>query len=242
MAARFPIEYPSPPDAPPLVPPTNPKGLLDEWRIAVQIGRLVSRLPRLADAPRGDGAPALLVPGWKAPEWTMSPLRTYLRLLGHDARHWGLGTNTGDPEPDTEALLPRVEALAEATGRRVALIGWSLGGVIAREVARELPDAVSAVVTYGTPLVGGPSYTLAARAWGRDECARIAAMAEESDRTNPIQVPVTSIFTRRDAVVAWGACIDRTTPGAAHVEVASTHVSLGVDPDVLRSVAERLAA
>ena len=119
----------------------------------------------------------------------------------------------------------------------MALVGWSLGGVIAREVARLVPHAVAHVVTYGTPAVGGPTYTLGAAEWGADVCARDAASAAHRDATDPIRVPVTAVFSRRDRVVAWPACIDRTSHRVLHVEVRSSHAGMGIDPRVWATAA-----
>ena len=178
-----------PPQAPDPVAPTNAAGLAEEWRTLLLPAHLLARAPRLARVPRGDGGPVIDIPGWKAPEASMAPLRAYLRAVGHDAHGWGLGVNTGHPERDTEILADQVAARHEQTGRKVALVGWSLGGVIARETARTLPHAVSRVITYGTPAIGGPTYTLGARAFGRSESDRIRSMITELDRQNPIQGP-----------------------------------------------------
>lgn len=172
----------------------------------------------------------------------MAPIRRYLRWLGHDARTWGLGTNMGDPQRDAELMAASVSRLAEEAGRPVALVGWSLGGVIAREVARRDPHVVSQVITYGTPVVGGPNHTVAARTYEPAERDRVERLIEEVNAADPIRVPVTTIFTRRDGVVSWPACIDRTTPGVRHVEVRSTHIGLGIDPDVWWVVAGALGA
>jgi len=201
------------------------------------------RLPlaarRLARLPRSDGHVVIDIPGWKAPEAAGAPLRGFLRALGHDARGWGLGVNTGTPERDAELLAETVTRTAAEHGP-VSLVGWSLGGVIAREVARVHPDAVRRVVTYGTPVIGGPTHTLGARSFGAAECARITALADQLDRERPIVVPLTAIFTRRDGVVAWQACIDHHSPDVEHVEVFSTHLGMGLDPDVWEVVARRL--
>jgi fermentation-respiration switch protein FrsA (DUF1100 family) len=202
--------------------------------------RLPGATPRLAAVPRGDGHVVIDIPGWRAPEASGALLRRYLRALGYDARPWGLGVNTGHPQRDAAILGPTVVGLAAEHGP-VSLVGWSLGGVIAREVAREHPHAVRRVVTYGTPVVGGPTYTVGADAYGAEESARIAGLIDERDRTRPLTVPVTSIYTRRDGVVAWQACLDHVTPQVEHVEVASTHLGLGVDPDVWEVVGRRLA-
>lgn len=212
---------------------------------AVELGGLAGalRLPvaarRLAGVPRGDGHVVIDLPGWKAPEASGAPLRHYLRALGYDARPWGLGVNTGDPERDAAILGDTVTRLADQHGP-VSLVGWSLGGVVAREVAREHPEAVRRLITYGTPVIGGPTFTAGA-AYGPEECARITDLTEELDRTRPITVPVTTIYTRRDGIVAWSACLDRASRHVEHVEVSSTHLGLGVDPDVWEVVATRLA-
>jgi pimeloyl-ACP methyl ester carboxylesterase len=136
-----------------------------------------------------------------------------------------------------------VEKLATREGRPVRLVGWSLGGYLAREAARDLPHRVDRVVTLGSPVIGGPRYTTTAgfyRAKGTsfdDIDARIA----ERER-NPIQVPITAVYSKSDGVVDWRACIDRTSPHVEHVRVRSSHVGLGFSPEVLRVVATHLAA
>jgi hypothetical protein len=235
------IEHPGPPAAPDRLTPPTRRALGDEWRAGIQLPRLIARTPRLALAPRGDGGPVVLVPGWRAPEASMAPLRSYLRFLGHDAVHWGFGTNHGDPARDGERLAGRVRDLAAEHQRPVALVGGSLGGTVSRECARDTPGSVRHVVTYGTPAIGGPAYTIAASGYEPGTAEGIARRVEELDRDRPITVPMTVIFTRRDGIVSWGACIDRTSPQARHVEVRSTHLSLGVDPDVWLTVARALA-
>jgi hypothetical protein len=122
----------------------------------------------------------------------------------------------------------------------MALVGWSLGGVVAREVARAIPERVSCVVTFGSPVVGGPTHTIAAATYGDAECRRVTELGRQLDADDPIGVPITAIFTRRDRVVDWRACVDHASPRVTHVEVGSTHMSLGIDPDVWWAVAEAL--
>jgi pimeloyl-ACP methyl ester carboxylesterase len=233
-------EYAEPPPAPaPSGPPR--RGLRGEWRVGLEVARLVAATPTLGRAPRGEGAPAVLVPGWRAPPASMIPLRNYLRFLGHDARDWELGVNEGRPERDAPRLAEQVERIASVVGRPVTLVGWSLGGTIARETARQAPAAIAQVITYGTPVVGGPTHTIGARSYGPEESARISALIEELDAASPISVPITAIYTRRDGIVSWRACIDRTSPEVRHVEVSSTHISMGFDPDVWQVIADRLA-
>lgn len=233
--------YDSPPASGRPAGPPDRQTLAGEALAGLQVPRLLLAAPRLARVPRGDGSPVVDIPGWRAPESSMAPLRAYLRRLGYQARTWGLGTNMGDPQGDARRMAESIAALSERAGSPVALVGWSLGGVIAREVAREVPGSVSRVITYGTPIIGGPAHTVAARNYEPgfgDEVDRVVA---DLDADAPISVPITAIFTRRDGIVAWQACIDRASPDVEHIEVSSTHIGLGIDPDVWEIVARTLA-
>jgi len=203
---------------------------------------LLLRTPSLARLPRGGGAPVLVVPGFGAGDGSTALLRGYLALLGYRVRGWGLGRNRGN----VGALVPRVTALvttlAAEEGQRLRLVGWSLGGYLVREAARERPESVARIVTFGSPVVGGPKYTATADAYRRRGYNLDAIEAEVAARERvPINCPITAIYTRNDGVVAWQACIDRSSPQVEHVEVRSTHLGLGVDPEVFRIVADRLA-
>lgn len=219
--------------------PQAAPSLAGELRTGLQLARLARAAPWLLRAPRGHGEHVIDLPGWRAPEASNAPLRGYLRILGYESRSWGLGVNRGNPAADARALIARLRERPH--GERVGLVGWSLGGVVAREIARELPERVACVVTYGTPVVGGPTYTVAARVYGVQRSRRAEALAARLDAERPIAVPITAIFTRADGVVDWRACIDRSSPHARHVEVRSTHVGLGFDPDVWWTVAGALA-
>lgn len=225
------------PDEPLAAP--SPGSLFREVGIVREIPRLLLSSPRLAAAPRGAGDPVLLVPGIGSDDWATAPLRAYLRRLGHDARGWGLGRNHGDVEALVEDVAGVVTAWHEASGRPVNLVGWSLGGVVAREVARTHPDQVAQVISYGTPVVGGPVYTVMGSRYSPETIAHILGIVEEANRI-PIPVPLTSIFSRADAVVAWRASVDTRHSHTHHVEVRSTHTGLGLDPDVWLAVAHRL--
>jgi pimeloyl-ACP methyl ester carboxylesterase len=172
----------------------------------------------------------------------MEPLRRWLARRGFAARHWGFGVNGGQPEVDADRLARVVDARAAAIGRPIGLVGWSLGGVIAREVAREVPHAVSSVVTYGTPVIGGPTYTIAATAWPPEKRAYIARKIASMDERRPIARPIRAVFTRRDGIVAWPACLDRASTDVVHFEADSGHFGMGIDPDVWRLAADTLDA
>ena len=184
----------------------------------------------------------LVLPGYGAGDASTAVLRAYVRFLGYRPQGWGLGRNSGEV-PD---LLPRVaerlEALAREEGRAIGLIGWSLGGYLAREAARERPRAAQQVITLGSPVVGGPKYTAVAGAYRRRGVDLDAIEAEVAARNRqPFETPVTAVYSRSDGVVAWQACIDRHSTNVEHVEVETTHLGLGFSPKVFQTIAERLA-
>jgi esterase/lipase len=139
-------------------------------------------------------------------------------------------------------VLKRLISLSRRSGQPVGIVGWSLGGYLAREAARDRPDLVSQVITLGTPVIGGPKYTVVANAMRR-RGIDIDALVAEIELRNQILLttPVTAIYSRFDAVVAWEACIDRDCDNVEHVEVGTTHIGLGFSAEVYRIIAERLA-
>ena len=208
--------------------------------------RGVATLPTLAlpgHPPRGHGAPVRVLPGYMSGDWSTVAIRGYLRSLGYDARGWGLGTNKGDVRAYADEVIGLVESDYEEHGQTVRLIGWSLGGVISREVAREVPHMVRQVVTMGTPIVGGPKYTLSAKSYAAngfdlDEIEQIVTQRNEVT----IQVPVTAVYSRSDGVVAWQSCLDPNLDNdVRHIEVDAKHAEFGFRAGVLRGVARVLA-
>ena len=218
------------------------------WRLALEartmldVAELVLRSPVLARVPRGNGRPVTVLPGFGASDVSTMLLRRFLQRSGHTVHGWGLGTNHGH----VIDLMPQVIALVRDTSARsgpTALVGWSLGGVLAREAAREMPQLVRRVITMGTPVVGGPKYTQTSRTYrtrGGDVDGIERLMAERERR--PIPVPVTVIYSHNDGIVDWRACIDRHTPGVEHVRVRATHLGMGASAEVFDIVARRLAA
>ncbi|NQU38155.1 MAG: alpha/beta hydrolase, partial [Actinobacteria bacterium] len=125
--------------------------LTDHLRSASTFGCLLAAQPWLASAPRGTGEAVIVMPGLAANDISTAPLRGYLRGLGYDARGWGLGVNMGPTRKVLNGLYPLVEELAAHRGSKVALVGWSLGGIYARMIARTIPDSISQVITMGSP-------------------------------------------------------------------------------------------
>ncbi len=206
----------------------------------LQFPRLLLNAPNLVRAPRGNGEKVLVWPGFGAGNASTTVLRNYLSYLGYNARGWQLGRNNGDVLAMLEALSNRVREVAG--DEQVSLVGWSLGGYLAREVARDCPDQVRRVVTLGSPVVGGPKYTAVARYFdtGNESLDDIERLVDER-YDNPLTVPVTAIYSKLDGVVAWRACIDERSPNVEHVEVTSSHTGLGFSPDAFRILADRLA-
>lgn len=231
------------------LPPSGPRRgsipvrVLNESRALLELPRLVLHGPELARRPRGGGRPVVVYPGYGTSDATTAPLRAYLRGLGYDVHGWNLGRNRGDLHAVIHPVLEQVRSLGRAHAQPVSLVGWSLGGVIAREVAREHPELVGRVITFGTPVVGGPKYTAVAGIY-RDQGVDLDQLERDLsalDVERPIRVPVTAIYSAEDRIVAWQACLDRTSTAVEHVELRGTHTGLGINPDVYRVVADRLA-
>lgn len=225
----------------PVISPPAPTGLGNELWGILEFPRLLLRLPFLATQARGNGQPVLVLPGYGASDASTVVLRQYLRFLGWEACGWELGRNHGDVPALLPQVVARLEALADTHGQPVRLVGWSLGGYLAREAARERPHLACSVITLGSPVVGGPKYTVIAPAYRSRgiDLDELEATIDARNRT-PLPVPVTAVYSRHDAVVAWEACIDRWSASVEHVEVTASHFGLGFAPDVLAIVADRL--
>lgn len=223
--------------------PSSTLALL-EVRAPLEGLSLVAAWPWLARMPRGDGRPVVLAPGYGAGDASMFALFRYLRWLGYDVHHWGLGRNNGKVEKYVAELTERVRHLhSEREGAAVTLIGWSLGGVIMREIARENPELVREVITLGTPIVGGPKYTRVAKLFAGLENIDLDHLERHIHLRNlrPIKCPLTCIYSKSDGVVAWAASVDSYNAQARNVNVPSSHLGLAFNPFVWRVIARTLA-
>ncbi len=186
----------------------------------------------------------MVLPGYLAGDGSTLALRAYLTRRGHRVTGWELGRNFGNVRKLVPRIIEQVTQRYEQEGRPVHLVGWSLGGVIARETAREIPHAVAQVVTMGSPVVGGSKYTVVARS-SRRKGVDLDKVEQEIAKRNevPITVPVTALYTKRDGVVAWRACIDPNPENHVHhVEVRATHIALPWNAAVLERIAEQIDA
>ncbi len=225
---------------PSLKPPPR-SALLNEALTPLQFSLMLLQAPSLAMAPKGRGESVLVWPGFGAGNSSTAMLRSYLGFLGYRAKGWSLGNNDGDVLNMLDRL--KTDLLAKHESEPVCLVGWSLGGYLAREVARDCPNLVKHVVTLGSPVVGGPKYTAVASAFGQsgESIDEIERLVDERYKI-PLSVPVTAIYSKADGVVAWQACIDDRSPNVEHVEIFSSHTGLGFSPQAYRILADRLAS
>lgn len=222
--------------------------IMMEGLAVYELAAFYAATPLLRRMPRGDGHPVLVLPGFMAGDFSTKPLRSFLTDKGYDAHGWDQGRNLGLRDGVVEGMLEKLDEVHRRDGRKVSLVGWSLGGVFARELAKMENDKVRSVISLGSPHSGHPK---ASNAWRLYE-----AMAGHSVEEPPIEtrlhkappVPTTSIYTKNDGVVAWQTChqerpvCDVKASQTENIEVtASTHCGLGVNPSVLYVIADRLA-
>jgi pimeloyl-ACP methyl ester carboxylesterase len=199
---------------------------------------------RHAPLAQGDGHPVIVYPGLGAGAWSTSRLRESLNGAGFDARDWGFGQNTGPKGsiPDwLERLREGVALVRAETGRDVSLVGWSLGGIYAREIGRDAPELVRQVVTLGSPFAARPDATHAA--WLYRLLNRAQPESSYAARMKQVlPVPSTSIYSKSDGVGPWRGCIQPGGRLAENIEVGGvSHLGMGTNRKVLEIVADRLA-
>ena len=238
MSARAPTE---PPDERLLpLPPPDRWLMLAEGRAFTEYALGVAAAPLTLRWPRGDGHPVMTLPGLGGSDRSMRLMRRLLRSLGYFAHGWKQGLNRGRPEAE-DGLLTRVRSLYRRHGRPISLVGWSMGGLYAREVAKRAPEAVRQVITLAAPFTGHPfaSNALTAYRW----LSRRPAAIEPRWFTLrvPPPVPTTSIYSRSDGVVHWRCTLNAPHPRTENIRVEASHFGMGHNPLVLFAIADRLA-
>ena len=225
-------------------PPSRLLTLAEPGRAFGELASFYALRPLMSGLPRGDGHGVLVLPGFMASDYSTRPLRRLLSDLGYDATGWKLGRNVKVDNARIEAMMGCVDALFERTGRPISIVGWSLGGVFARELAKMAPEKVRLVISLGSPISDDRGHTNAARLFellnGKEpEPLRDGGFKGLGDAP---PVPTTSILTRTDGVVHWRGsvqCGDRED--CENIEVVASHCGLGVNPAVVYAVADRLA-
>ncbi len=245
--------------------------LLREARVLFEVATILGPLAtgRLRETSDSNGHPVIVVPGFGADDRYTAAMRRFLRSHGHNAQGWGMGKNLAGlnlphaverlsdtwpvEERDSyngEACVPylcdrfmeRVDDIYEQSGEPLTLVGWSLGGYVAREAARDRPDKVRHVITLGSPVIGGPKYTATA-SYFRDrgmDLEWIEHVVAQRDK-RPIESQVTTIYSKSDGVVAWPATIDRHSPRVRHIETNATHLGMVFNPTIWRHVSQEIS-
>ena len=231
---------------PPVTGRLRPPGLgllLAEARGIFEFNFSLMLSPLLLRAPRGDGHPVLTLPGFLASDLSMAPMRRYLRELGYDTYAWKMGRNIGGFSRMRAALRDRLAEIHNSSGRKVSIVGWSLGGVYARDLALQAPEMVRYVITLGSPFANDVRATNATRLYEALSGEAIEGISElRAALAGDLPVPTTSIYSRTDGIVNWKTCLVRPSGTAENIEVhLASHVGLGVNPAALWAVADRLA-
>jgi hypothetical protein len=225
-------------------PEERPPGFLlmaMELRALWEFGAGVAAAPILAQAPKGDGHPVLVLPGLAAGDLSTTVLRQFLALWGYAPYGWRQGLNFGPRPGVVESGLARLRDLHERCGRKVSIIGWSLGGTYAREFAKEAPECVRQVITLGAAFAAHPKTT---NAWRLFELAT-GQMVDDPELHEPLRgsppVPTTSIWSRTDGVVSWKCSVEPSGEQTENIVVCASHMGLGTHPAVLYAIADRLS-
>lgn len=212
----------------------------------------------------------VIIPGFGADDRYMLPLRKFIESLGFKTKGWGLGTNLAglnlkhqleDLSPEwpitsngkpyrgeagvpylTDRVKEQMRLIAKEEAQPLILIGWSLGGYIAREVARDLPDIVEHVITLGSPTIGGPKYTAVAEVFRkRKQDLDWIERAIQDREINPIKAKITAIASPSDGVVGFNATYDHHSPEVTHVSLDVAHLGMPYNKKVWRALASALA-
>lgn len=231
----------------PLGPDGNPVGapsiglMAMEMRASWEWGAGVMSLSLMKNVPRGDGHPVLVFPGLGGGDLSTLVLRRFLKRNGFSPHPWNFGVNFGPRFGVLGGCLAHLKELHEWYGKKVSLVGWSLGGCYARELAKLAPDYVRTVISMGSPFTGSPK---ANHAWRFFEMV-CEQRVDDPELYNPMAdappVPTTSIYSRTDGIVSWQCCVEKPGPLTENIEVFASHFGLGVNPSALYAVADRLA-
>lgn len=217
--------------------------LSEPGRALGELGLFFASSPLRRSLPRGDGHPVLVLPGLTADDWSTLPLRGVLADLGYRVHGWRLGRNIGPTAKISAGIRARLADLHERYDQPVTLIGWSLGGIYARDLARESPHAVRQVITLGSPFkIERYGDTRVHRVFNRFAPRHVERRTLPLEHgLGPLPVPTTAVYSRHDGIVSWRACLDHPSEFAENVAVLTSHCGLGFHPAVIWVVADRLA-
>jgi len=219
----------------------GPLLMLLEGRVVWEYAALIAAIPLLRRLPQGDGHPVIVLPGFGAGDLTTLPLRSFLGDRGYAPYAWNQGFNLGPRDGVLDGVRALVQEAVQKHGTRVSLIGWSLGGVYARELAKEFKEQVRCVITLGSPFSGHPRAT---NAWRLFELLNENHRVHDPNMIRQLRrsprVPTTSIFSKTDGVVAWQCSINDPEPHTENIEVQASHIGMGMNPIAFYAIADRL--
>lgn len=212
-----------------------------EGRAWIEASVSIALMPLWSLVPKGDGHPVLVLPGLGAGDESTVIMRVFLSGRGYAVYPWKQGPNFGLREGVLPTLREHLKKIANEHGRKVSLVGWSLGGIYARELAKEEPDLVRMAISMGSPFTGHPKETNAWRLYEWVSGHSIGAQELHEPLREAPSVPTTSIWSRTDGVVAYRCSIERSRGQTENIEVNASHCGMGAHPAVLYAVADRLA-
>jgi pimeloyl-ACP methyl ester carboxylesterase len=215
-----------------------------EFRALGERAQMSAMLPLLRRLPTGDGHPVLVLPGFSASDRSTDPLRNLLRRLDYRTYGWGLGVNVGPTRRILDGLVRKLDQAYQRRGEPVSIVGWSLGGIYARELARARPDVVRQVITLGSPIQMIEADSSSAQPmWDAMSRYHSPGFRQEMRDVHrpPLAIPNTSIYSRTDGVVSWQACLVPRTATSENVRVFGSHCGLGFNSAAITVIADRLA-
>jgi hypothetical protein len=218
---------------------------LAEGRAVFELGWFMTLRPLMKRLKRGDGHPVIVLPGFLASDGSTRPLRGLLDDLNYMSYAWGMGRNLHFDDEREAELLALLDRVHDDHGEKVSIVGWSLGGIFAREIAKNRPDKVRCVISLGSPIRAPRDYSNARRLYDQingppevKEAARIAQL------NTPPPVPTTSIYSKTDGIVSWQGSIQDPCPKnpyTENVEIPASHFGIGVNPFAMYVIADRLS-
>jgi pimeloyl-ACP methyl ester carboxylesterase len=218
---------------------------LEGPRAASEFLAFLATAPLLGLAPRGEGHPVLVLPGFMTGDEATFALRAYLEGLGYDVYGWQLGRNIGPTRKAMHGMYDLLEEVAAVFDEPVSIVGWSLGGIYARELARQRAELVRQVIMLASPFrLSDGRQTRVYRLYEQyahlhdESYPKLPAFEALSE---PLGVPCTSVYSRTDGVVHWETCLETAGPFRENIEVVGSHCGLGHNPAALYAVADRLA-
>jgi pimeloyl-ACP methyl ester carboxylesterase len=209
--------------------------LSDPARAVIDYTLLSYALPLLTALPRGDKHPVLVLPRLHATDTSTTTLRTVLKGLGYRTYGWQLGRNIGPTSKVVHGMRARLDHLTNRHQSPVTLIGWSLGGIYARQLARRAPQAVRQVITLSSPIrLARHEQSRANRLFHLHAHEHIEPLNPPlEDGEEPLPVPATSVYTPLDGIVAWRTCLDEPSPRTENIAVLASHLGIANHPAAL---------